>query len=285
MHCTVVYSASEKPWLLLVHGMLTNARHWTLNRARLGRAFNLALVDLPGHGRSAAPMDPTDITVKRLVARLEEIRRGLGIARWSVCGQSFGAGLTLRYALDHPDRVTAQAFTNARTVYRDADAPQEATARAERLARLRRDGARALRAEHFHPRFARRFPPDLREALSRDTDRIDPASYIRLIGDIAPALSFKGVPDSAPKVPTLLVNGRHERAFQPFRDRLAEAWPGMEVADIDGGHSVNIENAAGFDVALLDFFARHPAGRAASSHNLTFGMGESSQVETIERAL
>ena len=154
--------------------------------------------------------------------------------------------------------MVAQAFTNARTVYREADAPREVEARAERLARLRRDGARALRAEHFHPRFARRFPPDLREALSRDADRIDPPSYIRLIGDIAPALSLNGVPGSVPKVPTLLVNGRHEKAFQACRDTLAEAWPSLEIVDIDGGHSVNIENAAGFDAALLGFFTRHP---------------------------
>ncbi|MDT2023105.1 alpha/beta hydrolase [Methylocella sp. CPCC 101449] len=259
MHCTVSYSTSEKPWLILVHGMLTNARHWALNRERLSRAFNLVLVDLPGHGRSGAPANPEDITVERLVERLDETRRGLGIARWYLCGQSFGAGLTLRYALDHPERVIAQAFTNARTVYREADAPQEVEARAERLARLRRDGARALRTEHFHPRFARRFPADLREALSRDADRIDPSSYIRLIGDIGPALSLNGVPGSVPKVPTLLVNGRHERAFQACRATLAKVWPSLEIADIDGGHSVNIENAAGFDAALLDFFACHPS--------------------------
>ena len=68
MHSTVSYSASEKPWLILVHGMLTNARHWALNRERLSRAFNLVLIDLPGHGRRAG----------------EALVRHAGVMRWII---------------------------------------------------------------------------------------------------------------------------------------------------------------------------------------------------------
>jgi pimeloyl-ACP methyl ester carboxylesterase len=43
------------------------------------------------------------------VAAFETLRERLGASRWLVCGQSLGATLTLRYALDHPERVRATA--------------------------------------------------------------------------------------------------------------------------------------------------------------------------------
>ena len=265
-----------------MHGMLTNARHWLLNRERLGRVYNLVQVDLPGHGRSPAPADPQTVTAATLIRRLDEIRATLGIDSWYICGQSFGAGLTLNYALLHPERVIAQVFTNARVVLRQNDSPLEAAARAERLERLRRDGLAALRSEQFHPRFARRFPPDLRRVLSEDADKIDLPTYIQLVAKVMPAVSLKDVPDSSPRVPTLLINGRHERGFQPIREELAAIWPNLSIVDIDGGHSVNIENPRGFENALLDFFAGHLSiGRTAGTHNKTLGMGDASRVEPM----
>src|SRR5690606_19109790 len=189
-------------------------------------------VDLPGHGRSPAPADPGVLTADSLISRFDEIRAELGIPRWYVCGQSFGAGLTLGYALRFPNRVVAQCFTNARVILRDNDAPGEAEALAARLAALRAEGINALRNERFHPRFARRFPPELRRILSEDADRIDLPSYCRLLEHVMPSLSLRYRPDSAPKVPTLLINGRHERIFQPVREELARLWPGLRIVDI-----------------------------------------------------
>ena len=56
---------------------------------------------------------------------------------------------------------------------------------------------------------------------------------------------------------TLLVNGRFEKIFQPDRDFAAATIPGIEIVDLDAGHSVNIEAAAGFDRALIEFAQRH----------------------------
>lgn len=258
MHSSILYRGADAPWLLLVHGMLSNARHWLPNRERLGAVFNLVQVDLPGHGQSPAPVDLASVTAESLIARLDEIRAGLGIGRWYLCGQSFGAGLTLGYARRFPQHVVAQCFTNARVVLRDNDTTQEVQARAARLAVLRDEGIAALRRERFHPRFAKRFPPDIRAILSEDADRIDLPTYCQILEHVMPALSLRHVPGSAPVVPTLLINGRHERVFQPVRDELARLWPALRIVDIDGGHSVNIENPEGFADALLAFLAAHP---------------------------
>ena len=60
------------------------------------------------------------------------------------------------------------------------------------------------------------------------------------------------------RVPTLIVNGRYEKSFQPDRAFALATIPGLEVVDLDAGHSVNIEAAAGFDAAVIDFASRHP---------------------------
>lgn len=57
--------------------------------------------------------------------------------------------------------------------------------------------------------------------------------------------------------PFLLVNGLMERGFQAERQRFEDAMPAAEIVDIDGGHSVNIENPGGFNAAVIDFLARH----------------------------
>jgi pimeloyl-ACP methyl ester carboxylesterase len=130
--------------------------------------------------------------------------------------------------------------------------PEQNTANAERIARLRAFGREELRQQKFHPRFAKRFPPDIRETLTDDADRIDLEGMIKLLELTLPVLTVRPVfADTA--VPTLLVNGRWERGFQPLRDWAAEALPRLRVVDLEGGHSINIEQPEAFNRAVVDF--------------------------------
>jgi len=93
---TIMRAGGGRGWLLLVHGMLASRALWAPNLARLGAAHNLVLVDLPAHGATAAAgwgrgAGPETWHPDGMVARLDAIRAELGIARWAVCGQSFGA--------------------------------------------------------------------------------------------------------------------------------------------------------------------------------------------------
>jgi pimeloyl-ACP methyl ester carboxylesterase len=55
--------------------------------------------------------------------------------------------------------------------------------------------------------------------------------------------------------PTLLVNGRRERRFQPLRDHAARTIPGLRVVDLDGGHPVNLDRPDAFTAAVGEFLA------------------------------
>jgi pimeloyl-ACP methyl ester carboxylesterase len=241
-----------KPALLLLHGALSSRRHWLPNRAALSQHFRIVLAELPAHGRSPAPSDPAAYRPEALVGALDAVREKLGIARWHICGQSFGAGLTLRYALMHPGRVVGQVFTNGNVTLRPPFGPEQNTANAERIARLRAFGREELRQQKFHPRFAKRFPPDIREMLTEDADRIDLEGMIKLLELTLPVLTVRPI-FAETAVPTLLVNGRWERGFQPLRDWAAEALPRLRVVDLEGGHSINIEQPEAFNRAVIDF--------------------------------
>ena len=235
----------------LIHGILSSHLQWAPNRARLAESFRLVMADLWGHGRSPAPTDADRYSVEALVAELEALRRAEGRERWIVCGQSFGAGLAIRYALAHPDRVRGLVLTNSRSAFSDL-------ARQARPTMSREDWAKAdLRAMPYHPRHARRFPEALKVDMEAAADGVASDAMWGLTGVTLGGLCC--LDDlGAIAVPTLLVNGRFEKAFQPDRDRAAETVPGIEVVDLDGGHSVNVEAPDGFDRAVLDFAARLP---------------------------
>jgi pimeloyl-ACP methyl ester carboxylesterase len=54
-------------------------------------------------------------------------------------------------------------------------------------------------------------------------------------------------------VPTLLVNGKRERRFQPVRDWLEQTHRNIQIVDLDGGHSVNVECPDAFNRVATAF--------------------------------
>ncbi|NRA03295.1 MAG: alpha/beta hydrolase [Myxococcales bacterium] len=235
----------EGPPLLLIHGLLSSRRQWQPNLSALARISRPVVLELWGHGRSAAPVGDTAYSVSFYLDAFEEIRRQVGADRWFVCGQSYGAGLAIHYALRHADRTLGLIFTNSRSalaagrLHHPRDEPSAAT-RAD------------LEALPFHPKYARRFPAELKREMLREAQSLDVAAVGKGISKTLLELSARDRFGSV-AVPTLLINGKWEKAFQPDRDFAARALPGLEIADLDGGHSINIEAADAFNRAVANF--------------------------------
>lgn len=71
--------------------------------------------DQLGSGRSDWPDAPADSPLwlmERFSEELEGVREFFGLERMSLLGQSWGGGLALQYALDHPDRVQRLVLSN-----------------------------------------------------------------------------------------------------------------------------------------------------------------------------
>lgn len=250
-----VHDRGNGPYMLMVHGFLSSRAQWRINLPALTEVCRPVLLELLGHGRSPAPADPVPYQVQSYIRAFEHIRTEVGADRWLVCGQSFGAGLAIQYALEHADRVMGLAFTNSISALSPKGDEERAAAQKERADTIAAGGKAALQSLRIHPSHAKRFPEEIKAELVADADMLAPEAILRSIGLTSPNLSIAHrLPEIA--VPAVLVNGLWEKRFQPMRDRVAAEVPGITIVDLPGGHSINIEAAAGFDEAIRSLVAR-----------------------------
>ncbi len=246
------HRGAQGPHMLMVHGFLSSRSQWRINLPALTRVSHPVLLELLGHGRSPAPEDPAPYAVASYIAAFEAIREGLGAERWVVCGQSFGAGLAIQYAIERPDRVMGLVFTNSISALSPKDDPERAQSQADRAKLIQEGGKQALQDLRIHPRHAKRFPEAIKAEMVADADRIAPEGILRSIALTSPDLSIAHRLGEV-TVPAMLVNGTWEKRFQPMRAKVAAEMPGVQIVDLDGGHSINIEAAEGFDRAVTAF--------------------------------
>jgi len=91
---------------VLLHGLGASSFSWRHNRAALARGFRVITPDLPGHGRSPAPLD-ADYRVEALVQGVLDFLDWHRIETAVLGGNSLGGGLSLLVAAAQPQRVQA----------------------------------------------------------------------------------------------------------------------------------------------------------------------------------
>jgi 2-succinyl-6-hydroxy-2,4-cyclohexadiene-1-carboxylate synthase len=245
------------PYLLLVHGILSSRAQWMLNLEALAKIARPVVVELWGHGRSPAPEMPDPYRPEGYVKAFEQIRSCLGISEWLLCGQSLGAALTLKYALDHPQRIIAQVITNTTSGLREIKNRDEAVHGAAYIGqRVLEEGAEGIKKIPIHPLNARSLPQEVKEALVEDSAALSVLGVANAIRYTASDLSLRDEIHRN-QVPTLLVCGKREKRFLPLRDYAASHMPLLEIIDLDAGHAVNIDAAEEFNQSVTAFFLKH----------------------------
>jgi pimeloyl-ACP methyl ester carboxylesterase len=92
--------------VVLVHGLGASLAFWyPLLAPALARQFKVTVYDLRGHGRSDVPSTGYDLTT--MSQDLSGLMDALRVQSAHLVGHSFGALVTLEFALRHPDRVRA----------------------------------------------------------------------------------------------------------------------------------------------------------------------------------
>jgi 2-succinyl-6-hydroxy-2,4-cyclohexadiene-1-carboxylate synthase len=245
------------PYLLLVHGFLTCRAQWMLNIEALSKVARPVVVELWGHGRSPAPESPEAYRPEGYVKIFETIRRRLGVSKWLICGQSLGASLTLRYALDCPGQVMAQVFTNTTSGLRDVPDVKEAEIRTAFFAeKILEQGPTGIERIPVHPRNARWLPPGVKRAILEDCAPLSVLGVANTVRYTNPVCSVRREIHKN-KVPALLVCGRLEKRFKSMRDFAERDMPLLTIADLEAGHSVNIDAAEEFNRITTEFFTKH----------------------------
>lgn len=248
--------AGDGPYLLLVHGNLSSRAQWLPNLEALSRVARPVVVELWGHGRSPSPEDPSLYAPESYVEQFEALRAELGIERWAVLGQSLGAALTLRYALDHPERVLAHVFTNSNSALADAEWGSTVRIGMQKWAEeIEAEGYAAIERLPIHPSKGKRLPAEIRRALVRDCERCSPRG-IALGGLHTVPTSPLRNRIGENRVPSLLLAGRLEKKFQGVRDYAERVMPELDVIELDAGHAVNLEAAERFNEETTRFLIR-----------------------------
>lgn len=97
-----------KPTLLLLHGFPSSSHMFRNLIASLSDAYHLIAPDHIGFGRSAMPqVDEFTYSFDRLTEITEKLIAHLGLERFAIYIQDYGAPIGLRIAAARPERVTA----------------------------------------------------------------------------------------------------------------------------------------------------------------------------------
>ena len=244
------------PHLLLVHGMLASRAQFLHNIAALETRFTPVTAELLGHNHSESPSDQAPYQPDGYIEAFEAIRIQLGVERWFIGGCSLGAALTMNYVLAHQDKVLSQVFTNSSSAFADSETlgTWQANAEASYL-KIREGGMKAINRIPVHPRYGRRIPEEIRDALIHDGDNHSVEGIAMTMRWTSP---FGSIRDRISEfhIPSLLVCGRFEKRFKDHRVFAEEHMENLDIVDLDAGHGVNMEAATEFNSAVLGLLDR-----------------------------
>jgi sigma-B regulation protein RsbQ len=200
--------------IIFVHGFRNSTESWQPVRDRLdGQTFTACFVDLPGCGRSDAPVSWERCTIESYAGVVDELCATLGMTNPVVVGHSLGGAIAIRLALDHahlPRALVLVAPASTRGFDFVADGADEA------LINATPEEARRFARAAFH------VPPD-EDAFEELMAAVLAARHAHIEGAVRSMRDFH-VLDALAKItaPTLIVAGDRDRHV-PIRSTLTTA--------------------------------------------------------------
>src|SRR4029077_3759562 len=98
----------DAPTLLLLHGFPTSSQMFRTLIPELAYQYHLIAPDYPGYGHSSMPpRDKFSYTFDNLAKVIDEFTEKLGLKRYALYVQDYGAPVGYRLAAKHPERITA----------------------------------------------------------------------------------------------------------------------------------------------------------------------------------
>jgi pimeloyl-ACP methyl ester carboxylesterase len=102
----------QGPPIVLVHGTGASLHTWDAWAEAMRTHRRVVRLDLPGFGLTGP--DPSgDYRIEQYVERLDHFATRLGLTRFALAGNSLGGDIAWRYAVAHPERVSALILVDA----------------------------------------------------------------------------------------------------------------------------------------------------------------------------
>lgn len=244
------------PVVALIHGLGLTRETWTGILPALSARYTILNYDLAGHGQSAPPKRKPDLAL--YAEQLRDLMDELGIDKAALAGFSLGGMINRRFAMDHPERVSALAILNS---------PHERGPEAQKLVEQRaaETGAGGPGAtldatieRWFTPQF-RRERDDVVQRIRRWVLANDPVTYAQCRQVLANGVIELIRPDPPITHPVLVITCENDSGSTPAMSRaIASEIAGAEAVIIPGlQHLGLIERTELFARPLMSFLASH----------------------------
>jgi pimeloyl-ACP methyl ester carboxylesterase len=266
---------SDAPAIVLLHGTPASSHMYRNLIPALADRYHVIAPDYPGFGHSARPgVDEFDYTFDSLADHVDALLDHLGLTRYAMYVQDYGAPVGWRLALRHPDRITAIVTQNGNAYVEgfvgDAMEPLFAYGRdrSEANAKALRDliSIDGLKWQYTHgvsdPTVV---DPDAwvnaHAAVADSEEAI--AVQLELFADYVTNVELYPLVHEyfrTSQVPLLAVWGRNDQIFGPAGAlAFGRDLPAADVNLIDGGHFL-LESRLDAVVALIRPFLAEHAG-------------------------
>jgi 3-oxoadipate enol-lactonase len=236
--------------ILLIHAVGQDLTYWDRQIEALSDRYNVVALDLPGHGRSSAALEPWSFDyAARVVAGLIE---QLDVAPVHLVGLSFGGMVAQATTLARPDLVRSLVLIGTASSFPD-EVRKGMNARAQLV---RSNGMAAVVESTLQRWFTRQTAqrrPDIIDRITKTLLSDDAATHAE-IWDIIANLNFD---DRLSEVqcPTLVLVGEQDPSTPPaVAAGLASRIPNAKMVVIpDASHIVTVEAPEAVNVALRGF--------------------------------
>lgn len=231
--------------IVFIHGSGGNSGAWSFQYAELYKDFNIAAIDLPGHGKSSGRGSES---IRDYVLHLKDLLEVLNLRRPILVGASLGSAVVLDFAVNFPEEAGGIVCVGGGLTM-PVNPDMISGFRAQPQLSLDMMVKFSLARENREKFFAA-----LRQSLGE-------ADVETVAGDMIACSKFDITRDVGKiTAPALVICGSEDKMMPPAAsERIAGSIAGSKLVVIEGaGHMVMMEKPDAFNSALKDFaFAIH----------------------------
>jgi pimeloyl-ACP methyl ester carboxylesterase len=231
------------PAILLTHGFAASSHMFATTAPALADDHTVIVWDMPGHGKSDAPDDPSQYSVASFLDAMLGLVDDAGAERAVFLGHSLGGFLSLELVLAHPERARGLVLVDTGPGYRNDTARdgwnRMATSYASDLETKGLDGLSGSE--------------ELSSSVHSSATGL--AHAARNVLTQKDAHVIDGLPSI--DVPTLVVVGDQDEPFLKGSHYMASKIPNATIAVIQGsGHAPPVTHSDEFNTVLRTFLER-----------------------------
>ena len=242
----------DGPPLLLLHGFTGSAVSWQGVIERLSPHFSITAVDLPGHGQTVAPDDPSRYRMEHVARDLAALIRQKLSPPVNVLGYSMGGRLALFLALEYPQLIRSLILESASPGLADEVEREARRSSDDTLAdRIEAQGIEAFvdyweAIPLFEPQ--RGLPDEIRLSLREQRLQNSPrglANSLRGMGTgVQPSL-WGRLGELA--IPVMVMAGERDTKFAEMARQMGVLIQGADLRLIsEAGHTIHVEKPGMF---------------------------------------